>query len=191
MFIQFDLPCGSITLSHIHLEAKDLKALPFVCDGISMCMPDAIAAIIKVPSPIQPAPGNVQFENLCNLDDIRIINEIISTIATKNKAYLLWHESQLRKLGDEVQHVHPLKFLSVILADVYLKSCLEKFRHDYFKWHGFYGDLQKALNAHSDLGTVQTYFNDFAKSVGVAPESIRKYADKREWVDMIDYIIAH
>lgn len=192
MIFHLDMPNGSITLSCIHIEAKSLRLPPFARDGISVSVVDAIASIIKIPSPDQQPAGKAAFKDLeCTVDDIRKINEIISKMGEKNKVYLLLHEAYLRKIGDEVRHVHPLKFLSVILSDPYLKSCMAKFRTDFFKWHNFISDLESALDLHSSQGTLSMYVDDFAKSINVPPDGIKKYIDKHEWTQMIDYILAH
>ncbi|MBF8262350.1 MAG: hypothetical protein HW387_15 [Parachlamydiales bacterium] len=175
-FVYIDSPVAAI-----HAEINSVRTSP-----------DVIAIVIKVPPPNKPPAGAVTFNDLeCTVDDIQKISEIISKMGEKSKLYLLAHESYLRKIGDEVRHVHPLKFLSVALSNPYLKSCMVKFRDDYFKWHNFIIDLQDALNAHSSQGNVSKYLNDFAKTVGVAPEAIQKHVDKREWVEMIDYILTH
>src|SRR5690349_19595841 len=71
-----------------------------------------IASIIRV-SP--PTPANTSYKDLvCTPQHQACIYEIITMMADHSKFSLLVNQPHLKQLGIQVQHVHPLKFLSTI-----------------------------------------------------------------------------
>ncbi len=147
----------------------------------------SLASIIKLPS----NPGaDVAYKDLvCTEQDKAFIIEIISSIADNSKFSLLLKQNHIKNLGAQVNHVHPLKFLSVALSSVHLKSCLILIFDDYFKRNGFMDGLGPSLSRESDKGKLDGYLPSFAEEIGVPLEDIQLYANARDWEGLVRYLM--
>lgn len=147
----------------------------------------AMASIIKKP----PAkPTETLYKDLvCTDQDRANIYEIISTMAEKGKLGLLFQQSHLREIGAQINHVHPLKFLSSIFKDPHLKSCMYYIWDDYFKRNGFLDGLAPSLTREAEKGKLNFYLNDFASDLGVSVEAIKPYFDVRDWENLVLFLI--
>jgi hypothetical protein len=145
------------------------------------------ASIIKKP-PVKPMETPYA-ELICTDQDKTRIHEIVTTTAENSKLHLLFKQSYLKGLGSQIDHVHPLKFLSTIITDPHLKSCLGYIWNDHFKKNGFLDGLGPALTRESEKGKLQQYIAPFSAEVGVSPESLRPYFDVHDWENMVFFLI--
>ena len=137
----------------------------------------------------KPKPEGNYAKLPCDERDKEAISTIIRTMAENGKFWLLKHKSELTALGDSVRHVHPLKFMEVIFADEYLKSCMIEIFDDYFKRNGFLDGIGETLTAKSRMGDLDRYINDFAKAVHASPDSIRPFFEAMDWEGLMRYLM--
>ena len=147
----------------------------------------SLASIIKLPT----NPGvDVAYKDLvCTEQDKANIVEIISVIADNSKFSLLLKQNHLKNLGSQVNHVHPLKFLSVALSSEYLKSCLIQIFDDYFKRNGFMDGLGPSLTREAEKGKLETYLPAFSQDVGVPVDMMLPYIQARDWEGLVRYLM--
>lgn len=133
------------------------------------------------------------FALICTQEDRAKIAEIITALGTKGKIALLFNQSHYRRLGKDIEHVYPLKFLEVILTDKELKNYMRIFRKDYFKWSNFIGDFSKSLTNRVKDGSLVNFLPEFSKVVNVNVEKIKPFlSDKSDnrWEKMIDLLLS-
>lgn len=150
--------------------------------------PPPLASIIKIPPP--DSNKEIPYSELvCNEADKQNIGYIIMTMAENGKLSLLFKQSELKRIGAEINHVHPLKFLETIFSNPTLKDCMREIHHDYFKWNGFMDGLVPSLNNQSDQGKLMQYVKEFAKSTNSVPEEIAPYFQSRDWENLVRYLM--
>lgn len=149
--------------------------------------PSFLASIIKFP----PAGGQSEaYKDLvCTDQDKSNIFEIITTMAEHGKLALLLKQSYLKNLGAQINHVHPLKFLSTIFTNPCLKTRMEPIFDDYFKRNGFMDGLGPSLTREADKGKLDQYLNDFASEVKIPPDRLRKFFQNRDWESLVRYLM--
>lgn len=125
----------------------------------------------------------------CSEEDAMIIHHIIRTISEKGKWWLMKHRSEMNALGDSINHVHPLKFLETIFSDDLLKERMKDVFDDYFKKNGFMEGVNRGLTARSNVGELDAYLDDFAKSVRKKKEEIKPYFDNQDWEGLVRHLI--
>lgn len=181
----------SVRSTSVHLEKKVSKRWAFVRDGLSVAVPNALASIIKIPPTRPPDPSAISYNDLpLSIDDAQKITRLITVMGENGKVALLFkYQKELRQIGREIEHVHPLKFVSVILSNPYLKSCMKEVHKDYFKWTNFMDGLGNGLTSQNKQGRVSIYLNDFANAFGVSLEKLQQFVDKQEWENMLIFLI--
>jgi hypothetical protein len=184
-------PTDAQNISAIRSQTNIFKKLHVDLDGLSIVIPDTIASIIKIPPTEPAATSELSFGELpCTDEDAGKINRLISVMGENGKVVLLMkYQKELRRIGREIDHVHPLKFIYVIMSDPHLKSSLKKVYSDYFKWTNFMDGLGNGLTSQNKQGKISIYLDDFAKSLGISRESLQNYVDKQEWENLIIFLM--
>jgi hypothetical protein len=174
----------------VHLEMK-ASCIHIARDSLSTYALEVIASIIKIPPTEPPEPSDTTFDNLaCTLEDVQNISRLISVMGENGKVVLLFkYQRELRQIGRKIEHVHPLKFISVVISDPHLRSCMKQIHSDYFKWSNLMDGLGNGLSSQNMQGKVSIFLNDFAKAVNVAPESLQKFVDREDWENMLIFLI--
>ena len=174
-----------------HMEIKVIKRWTHIRDELSVAVPNILASIIKIPPTEPPAASAATFNDLvCSPEDVQKITRLVSVMGENGKVVLLFkYQKELRQIGREIDHVHPLKFITVIMSDPHLKSCIKQVHSDYFKWTNFLDGLGNGLTSQHSQNKISVYLNDFAKGLGLAPESLQKYVEKQDWENMLIFLM--
>lgn len=121
--------------------------------------------------------------------DKQLIYEIIDTMAANNPIVLGLKSSELKKKGRKINHVHPMKFLEVVFANLHLKTCMGEIKESYFKWNGFISGISQRLEEEFNRNNLLQYVPGLCQTLNANPEQLRKYIQKHEWENMIKYLI--
>lgn len=119
----------------------------------------------------------------------KVIEKIVSSMAEKNLAQLLLDRKEMEKKGDQIHHVHPLRFMGCVMCDAYLKSCMQQFRNNSFKWSNFisgYADRMREEAAKNNLVYHVDGFCDFLK---IEPAGVLSYIEKGDYEGFVLYLL--
>jgi hypothetical protein len=146
-----------------------------------------LASIIKVPPAPQPelTYGELEFTE----QDRANIAELISTMAKNNEFQLIFKQGHLKNIGAQINHVHPLKFLSSIAVNPDLKPLIGPMSDDYFKWNKLINGLGAGLTREAIKGKLDLYLADFSAEVGIPAEEIRPYFESRDWPNFVLFLM--
>jgi len=145
------------------------------------------ASIIKKP-PTKLVETSFK-ELTCTEEDQANVAEIINTMAENGKITLLFKQTHLKEVGAQINHLHPLKFLSSIFSREDLKASMPQIWGDYFKRTSLLDGLVPSLTREANKGKLEQYLVDFAEEVNVTPESIKPYFDAQDWENLVLYLI--
>ena len=147
----------------------------------------SLASIIKLPS--NPGADLAYKDFVCTEQDKANIHELIISLAENSKFSLLMKQNQMKNLGAQINHVHPLKFLAVAMSTMELKSCFMIIFDDYFKKSGFMDGLGPALTREAEKGNLEKHLSSFAAEIGVKPEDIHPYLVARDWDGLVHFLM--
>jgi hypothetical protein len=145
------------------------------------------ASIIKKP-PTKSVETSFK-ELICTAEDRAVVAEIITTMAENSKLSLYFKKPHLKEIGAQINHLHPLKFLSAIFSEPELKLCMRFIWGDYFKRTSILDNLAPALTREAEKGKLEQYLKDFAKEVNISAESIKPFFDGQDWENMVLHLI--
>jgi len=116
------------------------------------------------------------------------ISFIITTLADTSYFRLLFKQGELEKAGEEVRHVHPLRFLGYVFADPSLRNDIGKMRTKRIVWSRFWGDMRDSLEKESQIGEVdQRIAHLFAEQVN--REDVEEFVTENDWDKMIEHLL--
>ncbi|NGX39135.1 MAG: hypothetical protein KR126chlam1_00456 [Chlamydiae bacterium] len=138
----------------------------------------------------QVNPRYVAFDSLLVTERDRItIRRLLTTMAENNVFSLLFEKKRLERWGDEIYHVHPIRFLSVVFSDQHLIYCMQEIYKSMFKWNGFINGLSDKLNLELKAGNVQQYIPGFAALLGLSEEKLHAYVSHRDFEGLVVYLL--
>jgi len=155
-------------------------------DHLSQLTQEEPATLEKTPEEAKPSP----YETLhISTEDRQKIGAILVTMAENNVFKLLFEKKRLERLGYEVNHVHPIRFLGTVFSDPRLVHCLRKIRTSGFKWDGFIDGFSQRFKQEVKAGNIDKYIPSFAASLGVNPEDVQAYVNYRDYEGLVLFLL--
>jgi hypothetical protein len=121
--------------------------------------------------------------------EAQIIWEIIDTLAEKSIIQLGFMQGEMKRKGQLVNHVHPLKFLGTIFTNPHLKTCMKEVRTSYLKWTGFLGGLSGRLEQEYKRGNLMSHVPGFCVATHANPDQVAAFLQKKEWEKLVKYLL--
>lgn len=122
-------------------------------------------------------------------DEQQKISKIISTMAENNVFQLLFERKYLERLGQEVHHVHPVRFLGTIFSDPRLVNCMFEIHNSGFKWGGFMDGISARLKEEIKAGNVNSYIPGFAERLNLRFEDVQGYINRRDIEGLVLFLM--
>ena len=102
-------------------------------------------------------------------------------------------QDTMRRLGAQICHVHPLKFLETIFINPRLRRCVPLILDDTFKRSAFMDGLGESMTRESQKGTLEKYLPEFIAKIGGTTElkGLQPFCKSRDWDGFINYLVEH
>ncbi len=121
--------------------------------------------------------------------DKRAIHKLITTMAEKNVVQLGFKKKSLEKLGDQIYHVHPLRFFGYIFSQPDLVYGMYEIKKSYFKWDNFVDGMSKKMREESRNNNLLKYVPGFAKALDVDANHVSSYLRNHDCEGFIRYML--
>ena len=119
-------------------------------------------------------------------EDKKNIQIIIKTMAEKGLVKLLLERRYLEKKGDQVNYIHPLRFIGYIFSDEKLKNCMRQIKTSRFKWNEFIKGFSRRMDEEYTLDNLIRFIPEFVEQVHVQhPERIEDFIRKKSWEEFV------
>lgn len=119
------------------------------------------------------------------------INFIINTLGMSSLAKVTKSKSSLKKAGDRVDHVHPMRFLLTIFSDEPMKASIHAMQGRSWIWSEFISNLKDTFEEEAVRGTLTTnYIADFSQKLGLDFDTVNTYVQQHSWTGLVDYMIS-
>ncbi|MBP9841158.1 MAG: hypothetical protein KBC64_01885 [Simkaniaceae bacterium] len=117
------------------------------------------------------------------------IYKLIHNMGTLSWPKLLWKKKEMEKLGEQVDHVHPLRFLGVIMSNDHLKECMRNVADSPLKMNRFMNGLSDKLDKNFKNHNLLPHVAGFAETVNKDPYRIEDLIIKKKWRALVDYLM--
>ncbi len=135
-----------------------------------------------------PAPANDPFDALpLTPTDQRKIHTLIHNMGTLSLPRLFTMQSEMKRIGDDIQNVHPLRFLGYIFQHPQLPNNMETISNNPFKWSPFIQGL--AENFNRDASNLPECKIGFARTLNINPADIEPFFASSNWEGMVKFLI--
>lgn len=122
-------------------------------------------------------------------DDLTYITTTLArsslpSLATSSK------RTALKKAGDRIDHLHPLRFLMTVFTDEELKANITAIRTRDWVWGKFYEGLEGSLKEESRKDNMRNEFvADFATIIGIDVSLIQPSIQEKRWKEFVNILI--
>lgn len=121
--------------------------------------------------------------------DKRTIYWVIHTIAKSNVVKLGLNQKEVRKRGDQIRHVHPLRFLSYVMGEGGMRGDMQKIKKSSFKWNNFIKDYSSRLSREAANNNLNAFVPGFADSLSLDTQVIQSIIDRHDWHGLVNYFL--
>lgn len=120
-------------------------------------------------------------------DDIAFI---VNTLAYDSLISISSQKSSLKKAGDRIDRIHPLRFLEVVFSSERLKAGIAAIRGQ-FSWvkDGFFDGIFGSLKEEAGRDNLFRFVSDFAKNVKIDVKRINPTLKRGDWKGFINTLI--
>lgn len=119
----------------------------------------------------------------------KVIEKIVTAMAEKSLAQLLLDRKEMEKRGDQINHVHPLRFIAYVMSDGYLKSCMNQFKGNSFKWSNFINGYAERMKEEAACDNLNRHIEGFCDFLKVDPMPIYDWINKGNYEGLVLYLL--
>jgi hypothetical protein len=125
------------------------------------------------------------------MQDRADIHYIVDGLADRHWSWLLTHVGTMKRAGDRIESVHPLRFLQVVFTDEKLKVSMKKVASKGGRyWTELMGGLKRSLAEEQGKGNLTiAQVSQFAELVGIPPGLIGNSIVQARWDEMVWLLI--
>ena len=118
-----------------------------------------------------------------------IIGRLLMTLAEDNVFKLLMERKRLERWGEQIGHVHPVRFLGTVFTDPRLTYCMREIKRSSFKWDGFVDGFAERMQEEAEKNNLVKYVQGFAAAVNRDPEGLYPYFEKADFEGLVKYLL--
>jgi hypothetical protein len=113
---------------------------------------------------------------------------LIHRLGNKSTAHLLYHQGALRSIGNKIDHIPPLQFLSFIVTHPELKPALRLLLDRMITRSNFIDGASEKLIAQKKSGRLLREIEGFCNYINKEYSRVEIYCKQEQWAQFIDYI---
>jgi len=121
--------------------------------------------------------------------DKKAIYKLITTMAEKNVIQLGLKKKSLERIGDQIYHVHPMRFFGYVFSEPDLIYGMYEIKKSYFKWENFIDGMSKKMREEAKKNNLVRYVPGFAKTLAVDPDHVMVFIKNHDWEGFVRYFL--
>lgn len=118
--------------------------------------------------------------------DKKNIEHIVLTLGNSSLISLAKSKSELRKKGQEIDHIHPLRFLEYVFSNENLKAAFSNMEKRKWVWSEFFDGMKKRLDEEASNKNVTEHLDSFAKNLNINIKNLQSLVKEKRWKDFLN-----
>jgi hypothetical protein len=116
---------------------------------------------------------------------------IVTTLATGSWTKIISESRSLKKAGERLDHLHPLRFAMAIFSDEELKAGAHAIRETGGKiWREFFGGLEKSLTRESKNNNIKPeHIQHFTATLNLKGNAIPDSLQNKRWEEFVKHLM--
>lgn len=133
------------------------------------------------------------YEHLPTTQDKSDIRYIVENLSRQSPVWIGLHVAALKRAGDRIEEVHPMRFVEVIFTDESMKVAIRNLRSRGGRyWSEFMSGLRRSFAEERSRGNVHSgHVAELAKAVGIHPDIIQHAVMTGQWDNVVVLLIEH
>jgi len=119
----------------------------------------------------------------------KVIEKIVTAMGEKRLDELMWNQSEMKKWGKQIHHVHPLRFLGHVFSDSYLKSCVQRFRGSSFKWDNFIDGYASRMREEAASANLEKHVQGFCDFMRIDLEPVQQLVSVGNYEGLVIHLL--
>ena len=95
----------------------------------------------------------------------------------------------MERRGDQIHHVHPMRFIGFILGDSQLRRCMKSIHKNSFKWNGFIEGYEKRMKEEYKAGNLNRFVPGLADYLDVDRNEIQYYISHKNYEGLVKHFL--
>lgn len=121
--------------------------------------------------------------------DRQNIGRLLTIMAENSVFKLLFEKKRLERIGHDINHVHPIRFIATLFSDFRLVTCLQRIKQSTFKWDGFVDGFSERLRQEVRAKNVNRFVPGMAKILNVNAADVQAYINYDDFEGLMNYLI--
>jgi hypothetical protein len=117
------------------------------------------------------------------------IATIVRTLAKNNLIKIKSEETNLKRAGERIDHIHPFQFLATVFTDEELKVCMRNLQGKAFVWKSFLEGITDTLAEEHAVNNLMPFVQDLSDRIHVNSATILPLLQSGRWEKLITTLI--
>lgn len=118
--------------------------------------------------------------------DKKNIEHILLTLGNSSLISLAKSKSELRKKGEEIDHIHPFRFLEHVFSSEKLKAAFSNMEKRKWVWSEFFEGFKKRLDEEASAKNLLDHVDSFTKNLNINSKNIQSLIKEKRWKDFLN-----
>jgi len=133
----------------------------------------------------EKAPPRSYNESL-SANEKKQIDYIISTLGNDSLLSIAKSRGELKRSGEHLERIHPLRFLEFTFEDEKLRVALQNMSKRNWVWKEFFDGFKRSLEEENSRGNLLQHVPNFAAKLKIDPSAITPYVKEKKWKEFFN-----
>lgn len=117
------------------------------------------------------------------------VKYIVTTLGNSSPLKIASSRSSLKKAGDRIDNLHPLRFVGCIFSDEEMKAAIHNMQGRSWVWGEFLSNINDSFSTEANNNNLNQFVQDFTNNLNIGFTEVNNLIANRQWTDLIDYLI--
>lgn len=133
---------------------------------------------------------NRDYNSAWRQNDMEDLTFILGTMAKSSLISIATQRSSLKRAGERIDHLHPLRFMEMIFSNEELKAYVAAVRNKSFVWKEFLRGIVGSLEDESkNKNLTSEQLKDFSKRTNVDLSPLMPLIKEKKWKEFVNQLI--